>query len=79
MVTDLYAKNQVNICKGLGKKSAKLTLRIDIRTDRVQTYVPFGFDRRGLKLAMVLTHSGEQSRAIFVLLFMPVCPFSGLE
>ena len=43
METDSYAKNQVNICKRLGKKSGKLKLtdwRMDWQTDRVQTYSP---------------------------------------
>ena len=33
MVTDLHAKNQVNLYKRLAKKSAKLILRTDWRTD----------------------------------------------
>ena len=33
MVIDLHAKNQLNICKPLGKKSGKLILRTDRRTD----------------------------------------------
>ena len=45
MVIDLHTKNQVNICKRLGKKSRKLILQtdkltdgqMDGRTDRVQT------------------------------------------
>ena len=41
MVTDLHAKNQVNIYKRLEKKSGKLILRTDRQTDwqteRVQT------------------------------------------
>ena len=33
MVTDSHAKNQVNICKHLEKKSGKLILRNDRQTD----------------------------------------------
>ena len=33
MVIDLHAKNQVNICKRLGKKSGKLILQADRRID----------------------------------------------
>ena len=52
MVIDLHAKNQVNICKRLGKKSEKLILRTDRRTDRrtdCKPKVPFGFAGGGLK------------------------------
>ena len=33
MVIDLHAKNQVNICKRLGKKSGKMMLWTDRRTN----------------------------------------------
>ena len=60
MVIDLHAKNQVNICKRLGKKSGKLILRTDRRTDgrtdgrtdrrtECKPKVPFGSAGRGLK------------------------------
>ena len=55
MEIDFHAKNQVNICKLLGKKSGKLKLtdgRPDGRTDRwtkCKPIVPFGFAGWGLK------------------------------
>ena len=51
MVTDFHAKNQVNICKRLGKRYEKLVLRTDRRTNRrteCKPKVPFGFAGRGL-------------------------------
>ena len=35
MVIDLHAKNQLNICKHLGKTSGKLILQTDRQTDRL--------------------------------------------
>ena len=52
MVIDLHAKNQVDICKPLGKKYGKLKLRTDRWTDAltecIKPEVPFGFTGRGL-------------------------------
>ena len=42
MVTDLHAKNQVNIFKRLEKRSGKLILRTNRRTE-CKPKVPFGF------------------------------------
>ena len=63
MVIDLHAKNQVNICKGLGKKVRKTDSdgltdgRTDGLTDRRterKHKLPFGFAGRGLKSAHFL-------------------------
>ena len=58
MEIDFHAKNQVNICKRLGKMSGKLKLtegRTDRRTDRwtdrrteCKPKIPFDFAGRGL-------------------------------
>ena len=53
MVIDFHVKNQVNICKRLGKKSGKLILT-DGLTER-KPKVPFGFASRGLKRTLLRT------------------------
>ena len=52
MLTDLHAKNQVNICKRLGKKSGKLILRTDRQTDGRTDGRP---DGQSAKLKMLVT------------------------
>ena len=73
MVIDIHAKNQVNVCKRLGKKSETLILWTDRltdgRTDRqtdswteCKPKVPFGFASRGLlKVRILRFKSTEQA------------------
>ena len=59
MVIDLHAKNQVNICKYLGKKSGKLILKTDRHTDErteCKSKVSFSFAGKGL----IKHHSNNQ-------------------
>ena len=82
MVIDVHAKNQVSICKCVGKKSGKLKLRTDRRIDgrtECKPTVPFGFAGRGLKRQLLLLHELKtihEEHEIFLKILLICCIYS---
>ena len=75
MVIDLHAQNQVNICKGLGKKSGKLFDCWDLLSFKASN-----FAKNQWKLKPDLSIRGGHKNMVHVIrcVYDPVSPFNPL-